>query len=160
VDAEVPIEHTLLYATRWQEWNITTVSGSLLNNYSIVNEHSMPADAAFEATVRNLAAVTNITEVRTRTLREVEDGPYLVLLPSGSAGATAQLRYAYRVILRADAFHQTGAFIVWTDAQDGTLLQLEPLLDDVGGAGAAYNRDPGVGTSSDWKFTVDSSAGG
>jgi len=156
----VPIEHTLLYAGRWQEWNITTVFGSLLNNYAIGNKVALKADAAFRIAVDKLAGIEGITAVRAKTLQDLEDGPYLVLLPYGNAGSGVQLRYAYRMILRADAFHETGSFILWADAQDGSLLELDPLLAETLAAGAAYNRDPGVGTSTSWLFNVNAASGG
>ncbi|HEX3479903.1 MAG TPA: hypothetical protein VHT91_33010, partial [Kofleriaceae bacterium] len=160
MEAGVPIEHTLLYASRWQEWNVTTVFGSLINNYTVGNKSTLSASAVFSKAVPELAAVKGITAVHAQQLGDLLDGPYLVLLPYGNLGNTVQLRYAWRMIIRADAYGEAGAFILWADADNGSLLELDPLLAEVNASGETYNRDPGVGTTTAWQFTVDPSSGG
>ena len=56
-------------------------------------------------------------------------------------------------------FNLTGTFLLWVDAQDGKILQLEPLIATVAAAGKVYNRDAGTGTATGF-FEVDPSSGG
>jgi len=90
----------------------------------------------------------------------MEDGPTLVLLPYGTDGAgIAQLRYAYRMIVRGVVSGHEGPILLWLDADNGSIIKLEALVKDVGASGVVYNRDPGVGTTTS-SFQVDPSSGG
>lgn len=156
VDNGVPIEHTLLLASRWADQSITSVRGMLINNYSISNKVTIKAEEAGQIAMKALAQVKGVEKVTSET---VEDGPYLVLLPYSADASEVTLRYAYRMILVGVSSKQQGRFILWLDAETGEILKLEPLFRDVSAEGIVYNRDPGIGTTSSF-FEVDPSAGG
>jgi hypothetical protein len=150
-----PIEHTLLLASRWPGEGIASLQGSLIYHYVVVNEAVIDSPAV----VAN-QAMQAIPGVQGVELPESGEGPVLVLLPYGSSGEGIVLRYAYRMILLARFCQQDVPFLLWLDAEDGTLLKLEPLASDaasetpraepVGARAAVYNRDPGVGTTTAW----------
>jgi hypothetical protein len=111
VEGNVPIEHTLLIASRWEQQGITSVWGALFNNYTIANNRRLSATDATRLVGRALRVVKGIRRVssceprpeittaeRTATQRgaatggqkgsvattpgcRVIDGPYLVLFP-------------------------------------------------------------------------------
>ena len=158
VEGDVPIEHTHILASRWDGQSITKVAGVLFNQYAIANNRNLNADAAVQTAIRSLAGVKGIKRVSER--QQIEDGPTLVLLPYGTDDAgIAQLRYAYRMIVRGVVSRQEGPILLWLDADNGNIIKLEALVKDVGASGVVYNRDPGVGTTTS-SFQVDPSSGG
>ncbi len=181
VDGNVPIEHTLLIASRWQEQGITSVWGALFNDYTIANTRRLTAPDATRLVASALSVVKGIPKlspcqpprevgVESRASQskvvvtpgcEVVDGPYLVLYPySTDASGKVLLRYSYRMIVNARWFNQTGPFLLWLDADNTKLLSVNPLIADATGAtGAVFNRDPGVGSTTNF-FQVDPSSGG
>lgn len=157
VDGDVPIEHTLLLASRWEGQTVTTVRGTLFSRYTIGNSVAIDPEQAVEAAIKALAAVDGVERV---TSELPDDGPHLVLLPYGDDGAgNTQMRYAYRMILRGVSFGQEGPFLLWLDAEAGDILKLDPLWGDANAQGIVYNRDPGVGTITGF-FEVDAASGG
>ena len=151
----VPIEHTLVYASRWEGQGITTVRGALLSRYTIANKVTIPINRVLGTAVEALALVNGISRVI--ACDKPEDGPYLILLQYGTdAVGITQLRYTYRMILQAVSYGVQGRFLLWMDANTGAILKLIPLFDVVNANGAVYNRDPGVGTTTSG-FAVDSS---
>lgn len=159
LDENVPIEHTHIQAARWEGQTVTTVSGVLFNRYSIANRRG-GADQpnVVQNALKALGTVKGIDRVI--NTQRPDDGPYLVLLPYGSDSAgTAQMRYAYRMILRAVVHGHEGQILLWLDAENGQILKMEPLIKDVSASGMVYNRDPGAGTATQW-FDVDASSGG
>lgn len=156
VDAGVPIEHTLLVASRWQGQGITSVWGSLIGQYTIANRRTVAAKDAARLAAKGLSKLPNVN----CSMRRALEGPFLVLLPyrADASGAT-ELRYAYRLLMSIDWFEQSGPVLLWLDAEDGRILKLNSFLDAaVGASGAAYNRDPGVGTTTTF-FQVENAAG-
>jgi hypothetical protein len=158
VEGDVPIEHTMLIASRWEGQTITTVHGALFNRYTIGNSVVLdPRESAVPQAITALAGVENVDRVVSKT---ADDGPYLVLLPYGTdPTGVARLRYAYRITLSAIWKGQEGPFLLWLDAENGRILKLVPLFGDVSATGVVYNRDPGVGTTIA-NFEVDPSSGG
>ncbi len=155
----VPIEHTLLLASRRPGEAVTSVRGALIQNYLIANTDGIDSP---EATARQ--AMRQIPGVLDVELPAAGDGPTLVLLPHGSlADGRIELRYAYRMILTARFCQQDLPFLLWLDARDATLLKLEPLVAEAGAEQSAvaepdteepvaararvYDRDPGIGTT-------------
>jgi hypothetical protein len=158
VEGDVPIEHTLVLASRWQGQNITTVRGVVFNQYIIANQIklSSPNDAT-KAAIKSLSAVNGVNQVISKA---PEDGPHLVLLPYGSdpTGRTI-LRYAYRMLLRTVIQKEDSPFFLWLDAETGKILKLNPLFNNVQAAGKAYRRDPGAGEFENI-FEIDPAIGG
>jgi len=159
-----PIEHTLLLASHSPGRGMS-VRGALINDYLLANEVAL--DSPIEAADQAMKELPGIQGVE---LPKEGEGPALVLLPYGTAGdGRVQLRYAYRMILTARFCQQEVPFLLWIDAEDASILKLEPLVTDladgdvgdVAGRGvhdgggeeremveapaSIYNRDPGVG---------------
>lgn len=158
VDRGVPLEHTLLVASRWDGFGIHAVRGSLLRQYRILNQPELTSpDAVVKLALEALRNVPGIERVRDQA---PEDGPHLVLLPYGTdANGLAVLRYAHRLILRAWVGGDEGPFLLWLDAQTAAILKLDPLFNHAVAEGAVWNRDPGVGTTTG-SFQVDPAVGG
>jgi hypothetical protein len=175
VEGDVPIEHTLLLATRWEGQNVTAVRGTVLVHYRVVNERSLSPGEALRRAVEALAELPGMSAEQprypgdedrpsrpqlSRVRRGEEDEPVLVLLPYGSdADGTTRLRYAFRMIVPGTYQGQLGAFQLWLDASSGEILQLIPLIRDAGARGEVYSRDPDIGVL-DLIFTVDGAVGG
>jgi hypothetical protein len=158
VDNGVPIEHSLVYATRWEQQGITTIRGSLVNRYVIANENRDLVQYAISCAILALLEIPGVSQILGKT--PPEDGPYLVLLPYGTdAAGIIQLRYAYRMVFDTITYGHEGRFILWLDAETQKILKLDPLFDVASSSGVTYNRDPGVGTTTT-DFQVDPSSGG
>jgi len=157
VDGDVPIEHTLLIASRWQGQGITSLWGSVFSHYAVGNQRRLsPQDAVHRA----MEEVSKLPDVECASGRPLE-GPFLVLLPYTTLpDGRTDLRYAYRMLVSINFSGQTGPALVWIDADTGKIDKFLSFLDSgVGAQGNAYNRDPGIGTATPF-FQVDPSSGG
>ncbi len=154
----VPIEHTLLLASRFDGETISSIRGTLFNHYVVVNRVRIERGSALSA-----AAFRELTKIDKRiaiTQKQPESDPVLVLLPYVTDDlGNMRLHHAYRVKLQAHFRGQSERFLVWLDAQEGTILKLEPLFGEIGARGRLFKRDPGTGMTQA-SFAVDSSAGG
>ncbi len=162
VVGNVPIEHTLVIASRWEGQSIHSVFGTFLNRYGISNTVTITGTSnVVQAAMRALNRVPGLCPPGQSTL---QDGPYLVLLPYGSdVSGVFQLRYAYRMILQAfvASVEDVGPILLWMDAESGELLKLDPLINTVNASGRTYNRDPGGSpVTTTTSFQVDPAAGG
>jgi len=152
----VPIEHSILIASRWEGQAITSVYGSILGRYRVENTQRLTASAAIEQGAR---ALRNLGGIESVSSQRALDGPHLVLLPYDTdATGTVRLRHAYRMLLRGTFAGQEGDFLVWLDADNGVILRMRSFLSQVLASGLVYNRDPGVGTTAG-SFEVDPSSG-
>ena len=159
VEGNIPIEHTMLLASRWEGQTVTTVRGVLFNQYTIVNSPTIDrTEPAVQAAIKALGSVDSVDKVISKW---PDDGfPTTVLLPYGSnAAGITELRYAYRMTLRAVSLGQEGPFLLWLDAETGNILKLNPLFSDISAKGKTWNRDPGVGTTTSY-FQVEPASGG
>jgi hypothetical protein len=156
-DGGVPIEHTMLVASRWEGQSVTTIFGTLFNFYAISNRVVIVESNAVAAGIQALGRARGIEQV---TCITAEDGPHLLLLPYGAnpAGIT-QMRYVWRMVLRADTVVGSSSFRLWLDAETGQILKMNMGLDFVSARGVVANRDPGRGTANA-TFQVDPAAGG
>ncbi len=174
VEGDVPIEHTLLLATRWEGQNVTAIRGRVLVSYRVVNQTAFSANETQDRAARALGKLPGVRPVSqrydaqderarphsSRVRRGAEDRPVLVLLPYGTdADGTTRLRYAYRMIVPGEYQGQLGAFQIWLDASTGEILQLIPLIQDAGARGEVYRRGPDIGVM-DLTFVVDNAVGG
>ena len=140
----VPIEHALVLATAWAGQGITSIRGVLFGSYTIGNKVVIPASEAVKRAMEALAELDGIDRVPGQERVETT----LILLPYGNDSAGGiQLRYSYRMTLKAYSAGELGPFILWLDAEDGRILKLIPLFGDINGTGEVYSRDPGVGTT-------------
>lgn len=158
VVGEVPIEHTLLLASRWEGQSVTSVRGSLIHRYSIANAQPNSSEGAV---LRAYAALAQIKGIDRVNGRRVLDGPALVLLPYGndSAGGVS-LRYAWRMVAEGTSYGRTVQFRIWSDAATGAILKMRSLVSDVAASGSVWRRDPGTGATQVRSFGVDPAAGG
>lgn len=152
VVGDTPIEHTLLLATYRSGHGVTSVRGTLIENYVVDNEVSVSSPVA--AAEKALSGLPGIQRVE---LPAAGEGPVLVLLPYGNTPrGEIRLRHAYRMILTARFCQQVVPFLVWIDAESGDILKLENLVSEarskkkrkaVDAEASVYNRDPGMGTT-------------
>ncbi len=146
VDGDVPVEHTLLLASRWEGQGVTSVFGALFDRYSIGNRRVLSAEKMAYSAVKELNGLKGVKVASSRPL----EPPVLVLLPYRVNPATgiAEMRYAYRLQMGVTWIGQRGPFLLWVDAQSGRILKLISFIDSgVGATAAVWNRDPGVGTA-------------
>ncbi len=152
VDGDVPIEHTVLLASRWEGQTVTSVRGTIIHNYSVANKRPQDDKSAAKIAYSSLAKIKGIDRVGRRIL----DGPSLVLLPHGNdTSGGVSLRYAWRMILEATSLSHAASFITWVDAETGAILKMESLVSDVRARGETWRRDPGSGATRQTSFAVD-----
>jgi len=158
VHGDVPIEHTLLLASRWEGQTVTSVRGTLIHRYSIANNKPESNKTAIQRGYEALAGIKGIDKVAGK---RVSDGPWLVLLPYGNdTSGGVSLRYAWRMILDGFAYGRSVPFLTWVDAETGTILKMSPLVSDVQARGRVWRRDPGTGANVTRSFEVDPASGG
>ncbi len=158
VDGGVPIEFAGIQTRLWDLQNPDTVHGTVFKRYAKRNQVTItPANAPTAAGVALGQLIGSAGQVVSTV---PSDGIQLVLLPYGTdAAGMANMRYAYRLTITARWRGQTGQFLLWLDADNGTLLKVDPLFGDAVAIGTSYNRDPGLGGSG-VIFTVDAASGG
>lgn len=159
----VPIEHTGLIASRWEEFDVDGIRGALYHRFAVGNTvrltgglcsedpsvvklagASAPSPCqAVEAAVSGISALSGIEQVGNAP----SDGPHLVLLPSANDPRGVLLRFAFRMTFQVKWRGQRGPALVWIDADNGRILKLDVMIHPaVAGTGTMYNRDPGIGT--------------
>lgn len=164
---DVPIEHTLVNASRWEGQSIHAVYGSFYNDFDVVNAVKLSESDIIETLAESLLKVRSIgkqmSKVDRRRFRKISimDGPHLVLLPYGTdSTGQAQMHYAYRMIAQTYFMQQRDfQFLLWLDAQTGKVLKLESLTQQATASGEIFNRAPDVGTFVRG-FQVDNAVGG
>lgn len=158
VHGDVPIEHTMLLATRWEGQSVTTVHGNLIHQYSIANRKPGNDRDAVERGFQALAKVKGIDAIRSK---KTLDGPWLVLLAYGNdASGNIALHYAYRMTIEGVVHGRVVPFRAWVDAETWQILKLRPLVMDVGAGGQVWRRDPGTGATRSINFDVDAASAG
>jgi hypothetical protein len=158
VEGGVPIEHTLLLASRWEGQTVTSVRGTLIHRYSIGNTRPANDQQAVARAVDALAKLKGIDRV---SRERVLDGPWLVLLPYGNdASGGVALRYAWRMVIEGVSHGRRVPFRLWSDAATGQILKMRPLVSDVTAVGSVWRRDPGTNAVLPRGFEVNSATGG
>ena len=154
---DIPIEHTLILANRWEGQSITSVRGTVIQNYIITNTKELSARTAVISAIKSLASVKGVEKVVTK---KIKNGPYLILLPYGSdSEGKTLLRFSYRMLLRTVFKSEDSPFLLWLDAETGNILKLRPLYDNIKAEGKGYIRNPDIGTF-DATFEVDPAVSG
>ena len=157
----VPVEHTMLVATRRGGETVSIVQGTLIREPVATNKRpdppaTPPSQQAVDAIVaRAYAALAAVEGIDAVDGKDVRQGPVLVALPYGNVGGPGPqrdriaLRYSWRMILTCLVRRRPVPFLAWIDAEDGTLLKLVPLAAGADGLvkaqGGIWRRDPGVG---------------
>ncbi len=144
----VPIEHTLLLASRWEEQDVTSVRGRVFLHTVVRNRVRLTPRRAITAALKELAKLEQAAGISW----EADSEPAVLLLPYGSddQGRT-RLQYVYRIDFRElEEVKLHGRMVtLWLDAQSGKILELRSSIEDKGVSanGRIWNRDPGVGTT-------------
>lgn len=167
--AGVPIEHTVLLASRWEGQSVTSVRGALIHRYTLppgppVRDFERPPEAVL------FGELDQLHKSRTRT----SGTPTLVLLPYGThaSDGSVQLHYAWRVPVDIAAHGRSFRALAWIRADDALaespfrlrkILKLLPLDADaqpgsVEGRGRSWQSDPGSGRTPLRSFDVDAPA--
>lgn len=156
----VPLEHTLLLASRAPGQRVTSVRGSL------VHRHGEPLNAPPSAQLgarSSLDTTLRLLSLQMGASLELREDPALVLLPFGTdKDGVTQLVYAWRVTLRAGLGKRSFWFRAWIAPLDGIqgaapkpILKIQLLTREAAATGAGWRRDPGSGGVPVRSFEVD-----
>lgn len=119
---------------------IASLGGRIFVNINLTNTQRLDADGALRAAeeyIKKVAQVDNIGSAMP------------VLLPFGEG-----FRYAWKM----EASVEGGPYELWVDAENGNVLQLEPLFSYDAGRGLVFNPSPNTGTV-EKTFEVDPPSG-
>jgi hypothetical protein len=120
-----------------------SVIGQIYNAVTIANTRRLDANGARAAAVRHIQQQTSLKE-------GIQPVPEIVLLPYGNG-----FRYAWKMDVEAEE----GPYRIWVDADNGTILQLDPQFFPVSGKGLVFNPSPNTGTV-EKSFDVNAASGG
>lgn len=138
-----PLENTALQVI-WQSGRgFSAVTGRAFNEVKLTNARRLNADEAQSAAEKYIGQYTEVSGAP-------KPQPELVILPYGEG-----FKYAWRMEITA----VDGPYRVWVDAQNGNVLQLDPLYFFDGGRGLVFNPDPTTGAV-EKTFEVDAPSGG
>ncbi len=116
---------------------VTSLSGRVFNNVNLTNREKLTAAQATRAAEDYINKTSKSAGISAPQKK--------VILPYGNG-----LRYAWKMELSTEE----GPYEVWVDAEDGKILQLEPLFSYDAGRGLVFNPSPNVGTQ-ELLFEVD-----
>ena len=138
------IEDTGVNAVYQAGRGLASISGRAFNTVNLTNQSRISqadAVAAAQAHVR-----------RSTQLAQTQAGrpPERVILPYGDG-----FKFAWRIEVTA----QEGSYRLWIDAENRSVLRLEPLFFPDSANGLTFNPDPNTGTL-DKSFEVNSPSGG
>jgi len=154
---DVPIEHTMVVASRWEGETITSITGRVFNQYVVTNQVKLTSRDAAQRVLEALRKVKGITDVTKEPPQRVE----LLLLPYGAAQNMTALRYSYRMPVQAQAGNMKGIWYTWLDAENGQILELQPLVDATSARGRTFRRAPDLLPATNLiPFEVDPAVGG
>lgn len=158
VEEEVPIEHTGILAARWEGETITLLTGRVFTRYQVTNRVVLTPEEAGRRVAYELSQIDDVCCPQRRPPDRIE----LLLLPYGEEEGLPGLRYVYRMPVRASWNLADGLFYTWMDAEDGSILQLQPLVAaDVSARGRTFDRAPDLLPATPLRsFRVDDAAGG
>ncbi|NUN15481.1 MAG: hypothetical protein HUU55_17795 [Myxococcales bacterium] len=170
----IPVEGAMITATARQGQGIHSIRGTAFNNISPLNEVAFEADTAEQIA---LSFISDHFQLENPSF----ENPQLVLMPAQSGHLYAwrlqPVDYSFSQEIPPKGtfpdqqllFNQTFNSMIWIDASSGEILafQVNGIGAEVGGAGRAFNRDPGTGPSTGgnptvttYGFQVDGASGG
>lgn len=120
---------------------VTSLSGRVFHTVNITNRERLNAARAQQAAEQHINKTSKSTGVSVP--------PKKVILPYGSG-----LKYAWKMEISAE----DGPYEVWVDADNGNVLQLEPLFSFDAARGLVFNPSPNAGTR-ELTFEVDAPSG-
>ncbi|MBI5471579.1 MAG: hypothetical protein HY961_04465 [Ignavibacteriae bacterium] len=132
----IKIEHAGVVATV-RGGAVASVAGRVFNTVNLTNRDKLTAAQAARAAEAHINKTSRAAGISTPQTK--------VILPYGSG-----LRYAWKM----DVSTEEGPYEVWVDAENGNILQLEPLFSYDAGRGLVFNPNPNVGTQ-ELLFEVD-----
>jgi Zn-dependent metalloprotease len=139
----VPIDGAGFRVSWGADSDYILVIGQVYNNVTIANTRRLDAAGARAAAVRHIQQQTTLKQ-------DTQPVPEIVLLPYGEG-----FRYAWKMDVEAEE----GPYRVWVDAENGTVLQLDPQFFPVSGKGLVFNPSPNTGTV-EKSFDVNAASGG
>ncbi|HEX6707776.1 MAG TPA: hypothetical protein VF169_23735 [Albitalea sp.] len=158
-DDGVPIEHAGLVASRWEGQTVTSVRGSLIHDYKVLNQRKPLPD-------RTLVddALRRIEGLETFAGDPLDEAPSLVLLPSRRTDGGVSLEYAWRYRVRGNVQGRQVNLLLWVEPPDpvppgpgGVNIQrFRPLelRSEVPARGRVWDSDPGTGRTPQRFFDV------
>jgi hypothetical protein len=153
----VAIDGAGVFAARRSGESLSTVHGTLFNDYVVVNQPRNDVKILEETALRTLGNRLEETGV----VEPVWSEPVLVLLAYGSGqtgrgGEVPALRHAWRAVLES---RDGRSWMVWIDAETAEVLKLAPQWDHA--QGKRWRRDPGLAAPTEVaSFEVDPASGG
>lgn len=139
----VAFENTSLQVIWRSGEGFSAVTGRAFNQVTFTNSRRLNADAAQLSAEKYIGQYTEVSGAP-------KPRPEMVILPYGEG-----FKYAWRM----DVTAVEGPYRVWVDAENGKVLQLDPLFFFDGGRGLVFNPDPTTGTV-EKTFEVDAPSGG
>jgi Zn-dependent metalloprotease len=139
----VPIDNACVSVIAKRGVGLTTMSGRVFNTVNITNRQTLNETRAVKAASDYIGKSVKVEKAPATK-------PMLVLVPYAEG-----FKYAWRMEIHAD-----GPYEVWIDAENGRVLQLDPLFSfQTAGRGLAFTPSPNVGTE-EKSFDVDAASGG
>jgi len=136
-----PIENAGARAVAQRGAGLSSLSGRIFSTVNTTNAQRLDADGAMRAAREYISKSAKLENI---------GNAMLVLLPYGEG-----FRYAWKM----DASVEDGPYQIWIDAENGSVLQLEPLFHyQHAGRGLVFNPNPNVGTV-EKSFEVDAPSG-
>ena len=153
----VPIDGAGAFASRSAGESLSTVHGTLFNEYRVANEPGIGLRYLLDAARVALRRAVGSDRPPDLDL----DGAVLVLIPYGGEAGVPILRHAWRTLVKIP--NDRRSWMVWLDAGTGRPLKLVPQWDhgQVQVQGERWRRDPGLSPPTEVAtFEVDQGAGG
>lgn len=140
---DVPLDNTALLVIWRSGEGFTGVTGRVFNQVKLTNSRRLDATGAKNAAENYIRKYTEVSGMP-------EPQPELVIFPYKSG-----FKYAWRMEIRA----AEGPYRIWVDAEDGSVLQLDPQFFFDSASGLVFTPDPNTGTAVK-SFQVDPPSGG
>lgn len=139
----VPFDNTALQVIWRSGMGFAAVTGRVFNEVKLTNSRRLSAADAQKSAENHISQFTDVSGAP-------QPQPELVIFPYAHG-----FKYAWRMDITA----AEGPYRVWVDAQNGSILQLDPQYFFDGGQGLVFNPDPTTGTVVK-TFEVDPPSGG
>ncbi len=139
----IPVDNTGLRIYKRTDEGSLIITGRLFNSIRITNSRRLSSADAVRAAREH-------AQKHTQLRSDAESKPEAVLLPYGEA-----FRHAWKFEIAAIE----GSYMVWLDAANGNVLQLEPLFHPNNARGLVFNPVPDNGTV-EKAFSINPASGG
>lgn len=139
----IPVENAgLLYVVR--DNGQPSISGNIFTQIRLTNQRTLDEAGAARA------AAAHVTQYAKLKKGPESMRPAMVIVPYGDG-----FKYSWKM----EAEAEDGPYMVWVDAENGRVLQLQPEFFFDSAKGLAFTPDPATGTT-EMTFEVDPPSGG